>query len=314
MTTPDKPTANKSNNSVRAAMDLGSNSFRLLIGRQHHNKIEVLHKGLITVRLTGNLNKNGMISAKACSRARAALEEFQRQLKPYQPAAIKICGTQALRQAANNEDISILCQDILKTTLEIINGQQEAELTLLATIRGLTPIIRPFGVLDVGGGSTEYIATGPSPPISLALGAVNLTEKFFPGNQAGTDNVRACRHFLHKTLNQAFAHQSKIPMLIGSGGTATSLAALALKLQTYREEIVHGCRLHLKTISAIIAKLAAMDAEKRNNLPCLEDGRGRILLAGALVIQSFLQISGNKSITVSDHGLLEGIFLSMDKN
>lgn len=313
MVTTEPQSAAGNPNPVQAAMDLGSNSFRLLIGRQHHNGIEVLHKELITVRLAEKMNKNNMISADACARAAAAIHRFHHQLKPYRPVAIRACGTEALRRAANNKEIINLYQNIIQRPLEIINGRQEAELTLNAIEKGLSPIARPYGVIDIGGGSTEYIAAGSSPATTLAIGAVNITEKFFKKSRTRSNDIANCRHFLNHYLSQGFPDSCPMPMLAGSGGTITSLAALALNLKTYNENIVHGHRLRHQAISTIINRLASINTEERDKLPGLEKGRGQILLAGAMIIQSFLQISGNTAITVSDHGLLEGIFYSMQK-
>lgn len=297
------------NPASHAAIDLGSNSFRLLIATsQPDGTLLPLAKELITVRLGQNLHATGTLSQEAMERGLAAIARFAVLLQQHQPRRLRICATHALRVAANRAEFLTRAVRILGQPVEVLDGHQEAALAL-AGVRHAVGNDTPLCMIDVGGGSSELIWDGGV--TSLTIGAVNLTERFLPSTPPTQADLTAVR-----TAIAAPSAGSDLPalppqtLLVGSGGTATALAALDLGLATYDEARVQGHRLPLTRLQELIAHLARLDAAGRNQLPGLDHGRGEILLAGALVYEALLTQLNAATLTVSDAGLLEGILWS----
>lgn len=295
---------------IHAAIDLGSNSFRLLIAAlQTNGTIQTLAKELITVRLGQDLHATGNLSPEAMDRGLAALTLFAEHLAVHQPCCLRICATHALRVAANRAEFLTAAARLLGQPVEVIDGHAEAALAL-AGVRQAVSRDTPLMVADVGGGSSEVI--WENGVISLTIGAVNLTERFLapeqPPSPAALAKVRAAIADTTSGINLPALPPSAI--LAGSGGTATALAALDLRLTAYDEAKVQGHCLSLARLRELIDQLAHLDATGRNQLPGLDQGRGEILLAGALIYEHLLTKLGAATLTVSDAGLLEGILLS----
>lgn len=296
---------------VCAAIDIGSNSFRLLIGTYSH-QINILCKELFTVRLAEGLAESGIISKEAMDRAIIALRSMAILLREYNVQMIRICGTEALRRAHNNNVLLSECEKILGFSLEIIDGKQEALLSQAGVLSGLSIPEDNILIVDVGGGSSECILSDMSQfsPVSLPLGSVSLTDYFFET----TRKITAILKVPKPMCNKSFHHISKIKpfvsTLVACGGTATALASLHLGLEQYDENLVQGTTLAYEELHDIFNSLLQLTAKERSQLPGLDQGRGEILLGGALiflVLQNFLQA---EEMIISDSGLLEGIFLS----
>jgi exopolyphosphatase/guanosine-5'-triphosphate,3'-diphosphate pyrophosphatase len=295
---------------IHAAIDLGSNSFRLLIAAlSPDGELQPLAKELITVRLGENLHATGSLCPAAMARGRAALARFAERLDKHHPRRLGVCATHALRVAANRAEFLAEAARLLGQPVEVIDGHAEAALALAGVYHAVgagTPLI----VADVGGGSSELI--WEQGVVSLAIGAVNLTERFLPPAAPPTPMALS---LVRTAIAEATAGITlpRLPpniILAGSGGTATALAALDLGLTTYDETRVQGHELPLGRLRELIDRLARLDASNRNQLPGLDHGRGEILLAGALIYEELLTRLGATALTVSDAGLLEGILLS----
>lgn len=302
---------------IAAGIDLGSNTFRLLIADCTGGSMKVLVKQLAAVRLGRGLEeKEGLLQENSMQRGFKVLRSFRQALDQFSPESIRICGTEALRRAKNSRFFLNMAEDILQQKIDIVDGEEEACLSFTGTLAGIKKevIDRPLLVIDVGGGSTELIFSQPSAKstvvLSMPLGVVSLTEKFLdnsPPDLSGLDCLLTAA--LTETLS-SLKLQGKDLLLIGCGGTATSMAALDLKLISYNESMVHGHVLDSTTITRLWKKLIALPADKRNALPCLGDGRGEILPAGIRIYHILLKVLQLDQMRVSDTGLLEGVLLS----
>ncbi len=293
--------------SIHAAIDLGTNSFRLLIAAiRPDGTLEPLAKELRTVRLGQNLHATGQLSPAAISRGLDALSRFAEHLAAYRPHRMRVCATHALRRATNRAAFLSEAEHLLGQAVEVIDGHTEATLAL-AGVRQAMGGDAPLLVADVGGGSSELIWEGGV--TSLPIGAVNLTERFLPSGclpaEAALAQVRAA--IAEATEGIALPTLPPAGLLVGSGGTATALAALDLGLTTYDASRVQGHLLPLARLQALLDRLARLDAAGRNALPGLDQGRGELLLAGGLIYEHLLTRLAAPALTVSDAGLLEGI-------
>jgi len=304
---------------IGAGIDLGSNTFRLLVTKSSGNRLgRVLTKKLAAVRLSRGLDDHGLLHEDSLQKGFAVLRAFREILDRYQPQSIRICGTEALRRAGNSALFLQQAEEILQHAIDIINGEEEARLSLAGTLAGFPEknLCRPMLLVDVGGGSTELIVVESLERNlgiqSLPLGAVGLTERFLTGFPP---DIAALDRLLVKTFDPAckklgFPDTKRSVNIIGCGGTATSMAALDQKLTTYNELLVHGHVLPVAAIKELWDKLISMPIEKRNGLPCLGEGRGEILPAGIRIYLLLLKIWQQDQMRVSDTGLLEGILLS----
>lgn len=294
---------------IHAAIDLGSNSFRLLIATlQPNGAIQPLTKELITVRLGENLHATGCLRPEAMERGLGALASLAELLRAHQPYRLRVCATHALRVAANRAEFLAAAAKILGQPVEVIDGHSEAALAL-AGVRHAAGAGLPLIMADVGGGSSELTWEGGA--ISLPIGAVNLTECFLPPAPPTSAALAAIRAAIAVAIGGI--DLPALPpnaILVGSGGTATALAALDLGLAVYDEAKVQGHILPLTRLQALIGQLARLDAASRNQLPGLDQGRGEILLAGGLIYEHLLARLDTTALTASDAGLLEGILLS----
>ncbi|KPJ98866.1 MAG: hypothetical protein AMJ60_06890 [Desulfobacterales bacterium SG8_35] len=301
-----------------AGIDLGSNTFRLLVANCSAGSFTVLSRKMATVRLGRNLEGQGQLHEEALLKGFAVLRTFREKLDLYQPQTLRICGTEALRQAGNSPLFLRKAEEILQHPVEIITSAEEARLSLAGILAGFTtkPLSGTLLLVDAGGGSTELILAelpaGETRIKSVGLGVVSLAEKFLEAPQA---DIAGLDRLLAETLASAseklklLQYKQPVPIL-GCGGTATSMAALDLNLSAYDASLVHGHVLEKKSMDKLWHRLMALPADKRNALPCLGEGRGEILPAGIRIFLVLLKLLQQDRMSVSDTGLLEGIMLS----
>mgnify|MGYP001232366713 CR=1 FL=1 len=299
---------------MACGVDIGSNSFRLLVAEVEAGRLRPLFHDLVTVRLGEGLGATGLLSPAAMLRAEAALSRFAEKIAAYPVRTVRVCATHAVRAAANQDEFLQRAERRLGVRVEVLSGEDEARLALLGAFTALPEEQRryPLFLVDVGGGSTEIIlqANAGSEPrvISLPLGAVGLTEEF------GTD-LAAMREKIQTTLAPALQRivggdvAGQSALLVASGGTATTLAALDLKQDRYDARQVQNYSLSQAALHRLVADLAVFSPAERKALPTLADGRGEIIVAGAVLLQE-LQQELACPVLVSDAGLLEGILLS----
>ncbi len=298
---------------IACGMDIGTNSFRLLVAEVKEGLLRPLAHDLVTVRLGEGLGLSGLLAPAAMLRADAALARFAGIMAAYPLHSVRACATHAVRKATNRDEFLQRAKALIGS-VEVLSGEEEARLALLGVLSALPEDRRryPLLVVDMGGGSTELIlqATAGSEPrvLSLPLGAVGLTEEFGADLEPMREKIRAILvPALRRIAEREMLGQDLL--LVASGGTATSLAALALGLDRYDAQRVQNYPLSQATLHRLVVRLAALSPTERNALPCLADGRGEIIMAGAVLLQELQQALASP-VLVSDAGLLEGILLS----
>ncbi|UCD65971.1 MAG: Ppx/GppA family phosphatase [Deltaproteobacteria bacterium] len=304
---------------IAAGIDLGSNTFRLLVADCTAGSMKVLAKRMATVRLGQNLKDNGLLHEGSMQKGLAVLHDFRETLDHYKPQTIRICGTEALRQAENSKLFLYRAEEILQHAIEIIKGEEEAHLSFAGALSGYREPSSPLLLVDVGGGSTEFLfARSPAEEIhtiSVPLGVVSLTERFLASSQPHMESLdRLLAETLSSALDKMKLVKKQSVLIIGCGGTATSMAALDHNLTSYNESLVHGHMLQSTSIGNLWQRLVALPADERNALPCLGEGRGEILPAGIRIYHVLLKLLQQDRMMVSDTGLLEGILLSSLSN
>jgi len=319
---------------IGAAIDIGTNTFRLLVARAGNEGVEPLVRELVPVRLGEGLGRDRRLAAAAKCRAMATLVRFRDILKDCAPDTLRVCATQALRQAADGPAWIEEVGTRLGIDIQVVSSREEALLGLAGALAGAlaggamaSPLPGPLLLVDVGGGSTEMVlAVDPDHPFSPAnrvagaeLGAVGLTERFLPSAHAAAagmaEAIAALSGHIEAGLAAACQGFDRPPdrenlAILAIGGTATALAALHLGLDRYDGKQVHGHDLRVADLDRMWERLRGLDPAQRNLLPGLGQGRGEIILAGLRIYQMLLARLAAPLMRVSDTGLLEGILLS----
>jgi len=297
-----------------AAIDLGTNTARLLIGSIDSGPvIRPLAVKRVVTRLGGGFTREKGVSAEARERTLAALRDFAADMRRYTVDRVRAVATSAVRDAVNGRAFADEVFSETGIRLEIIDGHEEALLTLRGVVSGLGRE-GDFLVFDIGGGSTEYtLARGTNPLFtrSLPLGVVRLTE--------GKGAVPAMEEKISRELDILRSEMvreghSSFPAgstLVGTAGSVTTLAALDMELTPYDPLKVQGYILSMVAIRRIFDRLLPLTPEQRLLLPGMEKGREDLIVAGILITLKTMELFGFDSLTVSDTGILEGILLSL---
>uniref|UniRef100_A0A831UEA1 Exopolyphosphatase n=1 Tax=Geobacter metallireducens TaxID=28232 RepID=A0A831UEA1_GEOME len=298
-----------------ASIDLGTNTARLLVGRVEGGAVApTLVKRRIT-RLGGGFTREAGISPEAWQRSLEALTDFAAEMKRTGVTRLRAVATSAVRDAANGD---AFCREVLERTgirLEVIDGGEEGLLTLAGVLSGLDRKEGDFFVFDVGGGSTEYTLAESRLPLyteSLPLGVVRLTEGK-PDAAAMVEKIgRELAGLGERLEGQGLRGRLQGATLVGTAGTATTLAAISLGMTDYDYRRVNNHILTREEISRMFGMLLPLSPEERLGVPGLERGREDLIIAGTLITLQTLEVFGFDRMTVSDAGLLEGVLLSLE--
>ena len=295
-----------------AAIDLGTNTARLLIATREPYRQILLNRTI--TRLGGGFTREQGLSEEAQQRSIAALKEFARQISLHGVARVRAVATSAVRDARNGRSF---CDRVLAETgiaLEVIDGTEEAVLTLRGVAAILDDKSGDLAVFDVGGGSTEYTLASAVEPLfsrSLPIGVVRLTEGKV-GLAQMEDKIRRELAILQGELaGEGLGERFSKATLIGTAGTATSLAAIHLGMEDYDYRRVNNHTMPLAEVERIFELLKPLTPEERLRVQGLEPGREDLIIAGILVVHLTMRIFGFDTFKVSDSGLLEGLILGV---
>ena len=294
-----------------AAVDLGSNSFHLQIGRVVDGQIYPLDAVREVVRLGAGLTAEKRIDRATQAAALEALAKFAERLRGFPRQAVRAVGTNALRVAKNSAPFLREARGVLGFPIEVISGREEARLIYLGVAHALPAGPQKRLVIDVGGGSTEFtFGDGPVPRgrTSLQVGAVRLTERHVRGDPIPPEELAR----LHEAARAALAPLSAMDLhaggrLVGVAGTVTTLSAVAQALPVYDAERVHGAALTLDEIEGLVGRLAALEVRARAALPGMEPKRADVIVAGAVVVAEAMRATGFDRLIVSDRGVRWGL-------
>lgn len=284
-----------------AIIDLGSNSFRLLLGTyidgQWHNE----PKRLWTTRL-GNRDANGYLTEEAIQKGLDALRDIKEAVQAYGAEKVIGLATSAVREAPNGEEFMKEAVKVCPMEGRILTGEEEAYYGFRGAVGDYLGDEKHYALIDVGGGSTE-LALGDIHEVywrrSYPVGAVRLQAIAEEGPQAVWEETR----FLWDPMPIA----GPFGEYIGIGGTITTLAAIHLKLHVYNPMKVQGHRLTREAIEGMVMELRYMTAEERSHVPGLPAGRADIIVAGAEIVTSFMDAYDIGYLVVSDSDGMEGM-------
>ncbi|MEV4414429.1 Ppx/GppA phosphatase family protein [Catellatospora sp. NPDC049609] len=292
-----------------AAIDCGTNSIRLLVTDGERD----LERRMRIVRLGAGVDLTGRLDPAAIERTRVALAEYREVIEAHGVSRIRMVATSASRDAANAADFHGMVRVTLGQPAEIISGTQEAALSFAGAVSGLAGE-GPFLVVDIGGGSTEFVRGGRSvtSSISMDIGAVRMTERHLPADPPTPQQLAEAARDIDAQVARALAHVGTGPAtLVGVAGTVTTLAGIALGLDRYDSARIHHSVLPAASVEELTARLSALDHAARAAIPVLHPGRVDVITAGALILREIMRQTGFPEITVSEHDILDGIAASI---
>jgi exopolyphosphatase / guanosine-5'-triphosphate,3'-diphosphate pyrophosphatase len=313
-----------------AAIDCGTNSLRLLVADIYpaQGQLVDLHRRMEIVRLGQGVDATGRLAPEALARTFAVLTEYAGTISDSGADAVRMVATSATRDASNADEFAAGVRKILGIEPEVVTGAQEAYLSFsgataeLAHARpGSGRPEPPFLVVDIGGGSTEFVlgkldssrhATEVS-AISMDIGSVRLTERYLHGDPPSQDEVAAARTDIDATLATVAGSMAvaSARTLVGVAGSVTTLTAVALELTSYDPDRVHHARIDADRVHQVTVSLLGKSHEERAANPVIHPGRVDVIAAGALVLDRVMNRFGFTEMVASEHDILDGIAWSI---
>ena len=298
-----------------AGIDIGTNTIRLLIARKVKNNFYIaVHSEQSITRLGKRLEEFGELGNIAIDRTIQKLQEWQPLLMQYGVTDIVTVATSSTRDAKNKTYFLKRVKNDVGLDIEVLSGEEEARQTLIGINAGLPKSSRDIHAIDIGGGSTEFIISKnmlPDVVVSINLGVVRLTEKFFSSNPPSKQTLRKAQDYIFrrlKPLSTKFSHLNE-STLIGTAGTITTLAAVNQEMKDYDPQRIHGHLLSLEAIKQIKEKCIYKTHEECQKITGIERGRADVIVAGIVLLELIMETLGFTTIRVSEYGLREGIII-----
>lgn len=290
-----------------AAVDLGTNSTRLLVADVEDGRISEIVRRLRITRLGEGVDRGRRLQEAPMARVHAVLGEYRRELEALGATRTLLVATSAVRDAGNGADFLGELERDYGVVARLLGGDDEA----LLTFHGVTSGRELAGetlIVDVGGGSTELLLGGPagvSFHTSLDIGCVRMTERFLASDPPAPAELAACSAHVRSLLPDL-----KVRAAIGVAGTVTTLAALDLGLSEYDPERIHGHVLTSRTVGRELALLASLPLERRRELPGLEPARAPVIVAGVAIVREVLARYDLEELEASERDILHGAVLA----
>ena len=296
-----------------AVVDIGTVSVLLLVGEVGPgDSFSVVEDRAAITRLGQGIVESGRLSPAAVSRTVAQIDRYAQLWKKLGVVEVVAIGTEALRRAENAEPFLRIARETIGADITIITGEEEARYTMLSIVqdRALCFAAETLLVVDIGGGSTELILRrrgGALQFLSCSFGASTLEEKFFQTDPVRENDLDRLSTFLKGEMDKLPDFGQSYPM-VGVGGTVTTLAAMAWKMERFQEKTIHGVRLSVDELFRQVGLLKSMTIDERSRLPGLPPARAGIILPGAIIILSLLARYRQDSLFVSTRGVRYGVF------
>ncbi len=298
-----------------AAIDCGTNSIRLLIADISGEKFTEVLRDMEIVRLGQGVDQSKSFHSDAIDRTLLAVEKFKGLLAGKGVEKIRFCATSATRDAINRQLFIDGVRKILGVEVEVIPGNEEARLSFNGATKELTPNDAPFLVVDIGGGSTEFVF-GKSEvefAISVDIGCVRMSERHLKTQPAQSDQLAQAIIDIDKAIAKAAAQVpiSSAKSLVAVAGTATTIAAAALNLKTYDRDEIHLSRISAQEVHKVAATFQSMSKDEIAQLGFMHPGRVDVITAGSLILSRIMAATGASEFVASESDILDGMAWSL---
>lgn len=290
-----------------AVFDIGSNTVLVTVGKKlPEGPIEILLDEGEVVRLSEGLQEGGRLREDARQRVLVALKSFRQKALELGAKAFLAAGTAAFRRAADGVAFAQHIEAELNIPVRILSGEEEAQYSYESARADFQAIHGPIGMIDIGGGSTEFVFGPQGPRFSLPIGTVRLTEAFISEHPISDAEWIRVHRDIHSQL-KALPSVSNPLTWAAVAATPASLAAVSLALTSYDPKKIHGYVLELKALQQLIEDLRKISIMERQAMPGMHPKRAELLPIGGLILAASMQHLKLPNILVSDHGLRYGI-------
>ncbi len=298
-----------------AAIDCGTNSIRLLIADISNGNFHEVLRTMEIVRLGQGVDQNKAFHPDAIARTLTAVTLFQDQIASKGVEKIRFCATSATRDATNRNLFIDGVRDILGVEVEVIPGEEEAALSFIGATKELDQSNGPFLVVDIGGGSTEFVY-GDKKVISaksVNIGCVRMSERHLNTQPPSTAQISQAIVDIDIAITQA---ASVVPIttaktLVAVAGTATTVAAAALNLPEYDRHVIHLSKISAPAVHKVAGSFQAMSKDEISSLGYMHPGRVDVITAGALVLSRIMAATGASEFVASESDILDGMAWSL---
>jgi exopolyphosphatase/guanosine-5'-triphosphate,3'-diphosphate pyrophosphatase len=298
-----------------AAIDCGTNSIRLLIADIDGSNFREVVRDMEIVRLGQGVDETGQFHPDAIARTLTAVDKFAAEIAKRGVEKIRFCATSATRDATNRHLFVDGVRERLGIELEVISGDEEAALSFAGAIKDLDPSNGPFLVVDIGGGSTEFVfgTSTVEAARSVNIGCVRMTERHISSDPATPEQIELARTDIQAAIAQAAAVVpiTKAKTLVAVAGTATTVAAAALELPQYDRYAIHLSRISAQQTHDAATMFATKSREQRLLLGYMHPGRVDVIAAGSLVLSEIMKATGATEFVASESDILDGMAFSL---
>jgi exopolyphosphatase/guanosine-5'-triphosphate,3'-diphosphate pyrophosphatase len=295
---------------ILSSIDIGTNTVLLLIAEVNEDgTIKPLFHAQRLPRLGRGVDSSRRLTAESMERVIGILREYRRQVQEHGAASTIVCGTSAVRDAANREEFALRVFRETGFTLEVLTGQMEALWGYRGAVSGV-PGLRAALVVDIGGGSTEFAAGNERllhASRSVDTGSVRLSERFFLHDPPAPEEIEQARASVRREIPAI-----EVPpgaTFVGVAGTATALAVLAQGLKEFRISAVTNYPLARPLVDQLFSRLSALPSRAIRELSAVMEGRADVITAGALILQEVMRHFACHEILVSERGLRYGLLV-----
>ena len=310
-----------------AAIDIGTNTFRLLIANVRFNprkdlySINEIFSERVITRLGAGISRNGLLRKEAITKSLTVLGKFSDILSRYEVHKISAVATSALREAKNSDEFLKKTKAATGLNIKIISGEDEAKKTASGMLMDI-PAPDTALMADIGGGSTELIFSRHGKPSfvhSLNLGVVYLADRYMKHDPPLKEDLIQMERYISQEIRKIvkpylklITHNSKLKtVFIGTAGTITTLAAVAKKLKIFEHKKIHHAILTRRKVENIFSAISGISSRERAEFIPFEPSRLDIIVPGTLILLKLMEIFNFKEITVSNYGLREGILIEL---
>lgn len=297
-----------------AAIDVGTNSTRLLVAEGWGGGFRPIDRRMIVTRLGEGVDRNRALSQEALERTLLTVAEYAATCGEYGVERIRVTGTSAVRDARNRDDFFDGIQKLTGRPPELLSGEAEARTTFLGALSDLAAG-SPALVVDIGGGSTELIygVEEPEALVSLDIGCVRLFERHLHSDPPSAKELEALRAEVRDALGDAHK-QLEVPAgarLVGVAGTVTQLAQLETGLPVYDPDVTHHMVLSHGDVRRLVRRLESLSLSQRRRVKGLEPGRADVILAGGELLVAVMETFDSAEVLVSEKDILDGLVIEL---
>jgi exopolyphosphatase/guanosine-5'-triphosphate,3'-diphosphate pyrophosphatase len=299
-----------------AALDMGTNSTRILVAEPRDGRLAVLERHNTITRLGQGVGASGRLADEAVERTIACLRGYRELLDRHGVDRVRIAATSAARDAANRDALFDAAEGVIGARPELLTGDDEGRLAFTGATGELDPALGPYLVVDIGGGSTEFIVGTEAAEgvMSVDVGCVRLTEKFIEHDPPLPEELTACISLTDAYIEDVVRELPAVAearTLVGLAGTVTTVAAVEIGLASYDRDRIHHFHLTRAAAEDVFRTLATESRADRLHNPGLEEARADVIVGGCCVLVALFRRLGFDEILVSESDILDGLALSL---